>query len=76
MVVPLRLACIASGGAKGKAEARRMFDEKVDAHQDLVSKLGAGGFGTDVPKMASGVLRHYLVRVRANRKRLVSELIG
>jgi hypothetical protein len=71
LVVPLRLARLAQGGAGAKAEASLMLTEKVEAHGALLRDLAAGRLGKSAPDLASGVTRHYLVRVRANRKRLM-----
>lgn len=76
LVVPLRLARMACGGARGKAEAQLMVSEKGEAYGALLRDLHSGALGRSVPEVASGVTRHYLKRVRANRKRLVRELIA
>jgi hypothetical protein len=73
LVVPLRLARIAQGGAAGDREARLMVSEKLDAHSALASGYVAGRLGNNVPAVASGAARHYLGYVRANRKRLLRE---
>ncbi len=73
LVVPLRLARLAFGGARAKAEVRLMISEKVGAHGALLHDLRRGKFGTRGADVAGGVVRHYLVRVRANRKRLLRE---
>lgn len=70
LVVPLRLARLARGGAGANAEARLMVSEKVEAHGTMLRDLARGKLGKSAPDVASGVVRHYLARVRANRKRL------
>ena len=73
LVVPLRLARLARGGSAGKAEARLMVSEKVEAHGALLRDLGQGRLGLDPLSVSAGAVKHYLVRVRANRKRLMGE---
>ena len=70
VVVPLRLTRLALGGAGAEAEARLMVSEKVAANGALLRALARGKLGKSAPDVASGVVRHYLARVRANRKRL------
>ena len=45
LVLPLRLARLARGGAAAKAEARLMVSEKVEAHGALLRDLGRGRLG-------------------------------
>ena len=71
LVVPLRLARLARGGAAAKAEARLMVSEKVEAHGALLRDLGNGRLGKDPVAITAGAVRHYLQAVRANRKRLM-----
>ena len=71
LVVPLRLARIALGGKRGKAEAQLMIGEKLEAHRLLIGELSRGELGTSPPEIAGGVATHYLGRVRANRQRLM-----
>ena len=71
LVVPLRLARLACGGAAAKAEARLMVSEKVDAHGALLRDIRQGQLGRGAAELSAGVVTHYLVRVRANRKRLM-----
>ena len=73
LVEPLRLARLARGGSAGKAEARLMVSEKVEAHGALLRDLGQGRLGFDPLSVSAGAVKHYLVRVRANRKRLMGE---
>ena len=71
LVVPLRLAKLARGGAAAKAEARLMVSEKIEAHGALLRDFGQGRLGTGMAGITAGAVRHYLVAVRANRKRLM-----
>ena len=71
LVVPLRLARLARGGAAAKAEARLMVSEKIEAHGALLRDFRQGRLGTDMAGITAGAVRHYLVAVRANRKRLM-----
>jgi hypothetical protein len=73
LVVPLRLARLARGGAAAKAEARLMVTEKNEAHGALLRDLAEGRLGWSPVSVSGGAVRHYLVRVRANRKRLMGE---
>ena len=73
LVVPLRLARLARGGAAAKAEARLMVSEKIEAHGTLLRDLRQGRLGGGPSGITAGAVRHYLVRVRANRKRLMGE---
>ena len=70
MVVPLRLARLARGGAPARAEARLMVSEKVEAHGALLRALLAGRLGWTPRAITAGALGHYLGYVRANRVRL------
>lgn len=63
VVIPLRLAKIARGGAAGGREARRMVDEKVAAGVQAALTLATGG-------SPAAVARQVRRKVRANRKRL------
>ena len=71
LVLPLRLARLARGGAAAKAEARLMVSEKVEAHGALLRDMAAGRLGKGAGGITGGAVRHYLVHVRANRKRLM-----
>ena len=71
LVVPLRLARIALGGKRGKAEAQLMVGEKLEAHRLLIGELSRGQLGASPPEIAGGMATHYLGRVRANRQRLM-----
>lgn len=63
LVLPLRLARLARGGAAAK----------VEAHGALLRDLGRGRLGKSPVGIAAGTVRHYLVRVRSNRKRLMGD---
>ena len=71
LVLPMRLARLARGGAAAKAEARLMVSEKVEAHSALLRDFRQGRLGKGVAGNTAGAVRHYLVLVRANRKRLM-----
>jgi hypothetical protein len=71
VVVPLRLARLAGGGAAAKAEAQLMVSEKIVAADSLLRELGHGRLGKGAADLSAGIVRHYLMRVRANRKRLL-----
>ena len=71
LVVPLRLARMTRGGTAARAEARLMVSEKFEAHGALLHDLAAGRLGKGAAGITAGVVRHYLVAVRANRKRLM-----
>jgi hypothetical protein len=71
LVVPLRLARLAGGGATAKAEARLMVSEKIEAAGSLLRDIGHGRLGKGAADLSAGAVRHYLLRVRANRKRLM-----
>lgn len=62
-VIPLRLARIAAGGAKGERESRRMVEEKVAAASRAGLTLATGG-------SPQAVIRQLRRKVRANRRRL------
>src|SRR5215469_6159882 len=70
-VVALRLAHLARGGKRGRAEARRMVDEKVDAllraQADAAKAVLAGEQAPAIMKKTIGM---YGRRVRSNRRRL------
>ena len=72
VVVPLRVARIARGGAEGRDEVHRMVSEKVAAHVNLAGALATGSFGSKTGEIASGVAGFYLYHVRANRRRLTN----
>lgn len=63
MVIPLRLAKIAAGGAAATREANGMVVEKVLAANHAAVTIATGG-------TPEAVVRHYGNKVRANRKRL------
>ena len=61
LVLPLRLARLARGGAAAKAEARLMVSEKVEAHGALLRDIAAGRLGKGAGGITGGAVRHYLV---------------
>ncbi|MBO0712620.1 MAG: hypothetical protein J2P47_15215, partial [Acetobacteraceae bacterium] len=69
-VVALRLARLARGGKRGRAEARRMVDEKVDAllesQADATKAMLAG---KRPPAIVKKTIEMYGRRVRRNRRR-------
>lgn len=71
-VVALRLARLARGGKRGRVEARRMVDEKVDAllqaQADVAKAMLAG---EQPPAIMKKTLGMYGRRVRRNRRRLL-----
>ncbi len=71
LVVPLRLVKLARGGATAKTEAKLMVSEKIEAHGALLRDLAEGRLGRNPVRVTAGAVRHYLVRVRSNRKRLM-----
>ena len=73
LVVHLRLGRLARGGAAARTEARLMVSEKIEAHGELLRDFAGGRLGKDPARITSGAVRHYLVRVRANRKRLMGD---
>jgi hypothetical protein len=73
MVVPLRLARLAGGGAPAASELRRMGSEKVEALATLHAAWLRGALGRNPLSLANGTVGHYLKYVRANRKRLTSK---
>jgi hypothetical protein len=62
-VVALRMAALASGGAKAQAEAQQMVTEKIVAAMRTWPMIWLRGSPTKV-------LGHYRSRVRANERRL------
>lgn len=70
VVVPLRLARIAAGGAHGQREAMLMIEEKIAANAALGQALMTGALGATAETIAKGALGHYGRRVKANRTRL------
>lgn len=70
LVVPLRLARLATGGKLACDEAQLMVSEKVKAHRELIADVATGRMGSDPRAIASESVKHYLRYVRANRIRL------
>lgn len=71
LVIPLRLARLASGGESAAREAKLMIDEKVEAHGAVLGAIGSGRYGSAPGEVANAAMRHYLQYVRANRRRLM-----
>ena len=72
-VVLARGAKIAAGGAKGKAEARRMVREKIDAGFQLQKKALKGELGLTAQTATAKTLAHYRRKVRSNQRRLAGK---
>lgn len=71
-VVALRLGRLARGGQRGRAEARRMVDEKVDALlQAQADAAKAMLAGERPPAIMKKTMKMYGRRVRRNRRRLL-----
>lgn len=71
LVLALRSARLAGGGAAARAEARLMITEKLDSNAQLCAAMLTGGLGATPQALIGGTVRHYLKGVRANRKRLM-----
>jgi len=69
VVMAMRGAKLAQGGAAAAAETERMVGEKVEAAFEAQMKLITGQLGMPgaVPR---NLVRHYGARVRNNRRRL------
>ena len=70
-VIGLRLAGAAVGGPRAAQEAWLMCFEKVAAVAELQGKLMMGTLGATPSGAMSTTLRHYRLKVAANRRRLV-----
>lgn len=70
VVIPLRLARIAAGGASGQREAMLMVEEKMAASAAIGQALMTGSLGATAETITEGTLGYYGRRVKANRKRL------
>ncbi|MDE2362104.1 MAG: hypothetical protein KGM42_05450 [Hyphomicrobiales bacterium] len=68
-VIALRLAQLAMGGPAASREARRMVSEKAAAAVETGIHLAAGGG-------PHKVVGNYRKKVRANRDRLVSNMLS
>ena len=74
-VIALRLAKLARGGRAAALEAQRMVDEKVKAAATVSRSAGRSyllGASAGVPARAVATYRR---AVRANRRRLLKELV-
>ena len=69
-VMWLRGWVIASSGARGEREARRMIEEKLAANSAFCWTLATGGAGCSPETVGRKALRHYGGKVRANSRRL------
>jgi len=69
-VVALRLAKLALGGPRAKAERHKMVDEKLKALLALQWRLLTGSFGLTALEITRGSLQHYRKAVRRNHARL------
>lgn len=70
MVMGLRLAKIARGGKRGKAESHLMITEKMAAAAEAQAIMARAILGGAAPQGAERVARLYARKVAANRRRL------
>ena len=70
MVMALRTARIAAGGAAGVAEAELMVTKEVRAAIERQTCLMTGGLCTTPLRATQGTLKHYRYKVAANKRRL------
>jgi hypothetical protein len=70
VVIAMRMAKLAAGGASGAAEAQLMVSEKIRAALALQTKAMTGGLGVTPHRAAGRTIAHYRRKVRANRRRL------
>lgn len=70
-VVSLRLLKLAGGGPEAMVEARRMFEEKVIAHNQFAKILLSGRAGSTPHAVMDSMLLHYRPWISANRQRLL-----
>lgn len=69
-VIASRLAKVSRGGDQADSEMKLMVSEKIEAGQQLQSKLSRlGDNAAPATKMATAV-KHYRGKVAANRRRL------
>lgn len=69
-VIASRMMKVAAGGEQAEREIRRMISEKTQAGIELRSKLSALGAQAAPEAAVATTLRHYRVKVAANRRRL------
>lgn len=69
-VMGLRALKIAQGGAAGRAEAKRMVEEKLEAAVALQVRALSGHLGASPASASARTLAHYRRSVGANRRRL------
>lgn len=70
LVIALRSARLAAGGATAWTEVQRMVAEKAAANLAFGRALAGGKLGDNAEQVARATLRHYGKRIRANRRRL------
>ncbi|MGB6537689.1 MAG: hypothetical protein WBF58_17200 [Xanthobacteraceae bacterium] len=69
-VIALRIMRLATGGARGQAEANRMVTEKVAALAEAQGAAAAAAImGGNSERVAKSVMRVYRKRIRGNRRR-------
>ena len=73
VVIALRTAKIAAGGAAAERETRRMVREKIEAARALQMMALTGTLGRSAPAAATKTIAHYHRKVRANRRRLLKK---
>lgn len=69
-VMALRSLKLMRGGPGSTAEARLMVEEKVAAALELQRRALSGSLGSSAHGAASGAVKHYRRKVKANRRRL------
>jgi hypothetical protein len=75
-VIGLRTLKLAAGGPAADAEGQRMVEEKVTAGLEWQTMALAGGLGVTPGRAVAKTLNHYRRKVRANQRRLQSQLAG
>jgi hypothetical protein len=76
VVIAMRGAKLASGGAAALQEAERMMTEKSQASLDFGFALATGRTGSTPERVARHALLYCRKRVRANIRRLATECAG
>lgn len=69
-VIGTRMAKVARGGAEADREIELMVGEKIEAGQQLQTKLSRLGAGAAPATAMATALKHYRGKVAANRRRL------
>lgn len=72
-VIMLRTIKMAEGGVAAEQEFHRMVSEKIEVGIDLQTKALTGGLGFTPESAANKTLSHYRRKVRANRRRLLTQ---